>query len=166
MLFDRNIVEAVERLPKRSWQGTVFRHMFASFPPERENVRGARWNPPGTPAIYTSLTRDAAIAEADYYISLQPIRPSAARTVYRIDVNLNSVINLSDQGEVSRLGLDLSNSTLSHELCQPIGGAIEWLGNDGVLVRSVRSDGINLVIFPNRVSRDYRFEVIDSEEVF
>ena len=79
--------------------------MFAAFPPERENVRGARWNPPRTPAIYTSLSRDTVISEADYYIGLQPIRPSARRIIYRIEVALNSVLDLSDLPILFKIGL-------------------------------------------------------------
>ena len=68
MVPNREIIEAIERCASSAWQGTVFRHMFARFPPDRENVRGARWNLAGTPAIYTSLLRETAISEAEYYI--------------------------------------------------------------------------------------------------
>jgi len=140
--------------------------MFASFPPERENVRGARWNPPEIAAMYTSLARDIAIAEADYQINLQPIRPRARRVVYRIEVALNSVIDLSDSLSLSRLGLnEESLASIEHSGCQGIGGAVEWLEHDGLLVPSARAEGVNLVIFPNRKKPNYRFEVLDSEEL-
>lgn len=144
----------------------MFRHMFAAFPPERENVRGARWNPPQTPAIYTSLARKTAIAEADYYIGLQPIRPSARRIVYRIEVTLNSVLDLSDSQTLSELGLnDDLLASIEHSNCQMIGGAVEWLEHDGLLVPSARAEGVNLVIFPNRKKPDFQFDVLDSEEL-
>jgi RES domain-containing protein len=54
--------------------------MFGDYPPDAENTRGARWNPPGVAAIYTSLARDGALAEAEYQIAVQPIRPRARRT--------------------------------------------------------------------------------------
>ena len=39
------------------------------------------------------------------------------------------------------------------------------MGHDGLLVPSVRSEGVNLVIFPDQKNSEYRFEVLDSEEL-
>lgn len=166
MVFDRETIQALEQFAPTPWEGVVFRHMFASFPPERENVRGARWNPPQIPAIYTSLIRETAIAEADYYINLQPIRPRARRIVYRIQITLNSVLDLSDLPTLSTIGLnEESLASIDHSDCQRVGGAVEWLGHDGLLIPSARTDGANLVVFPNRKKPDYRFDVLDSEEL-
>ncbi len=96
MIYDRELLAKLDGLRANQWHGEVFRHMFGDYPPERENQRGARWNPPETPAIYTSLTRDVALAEADFQISLQPVRPRARRTIYRIRVTLSSVIDVSE----------------------------------------------------------------------
>lgn len=68
--------ELVDRLRPAGagpWTGRVWRHMFADYPPEAENTRGARWNPPGLAATYTSLTSVGVVAEADHQIALQPI---------------------------------------------------------------------------------------------
>jgi RES domain-containing protein len=166
VVFDRETIQALEQFTPAPWEGIVFRHMFASFPPERENVRGARWNPPEIPAIYTSLARDIAIAEADYYINLQPIRPTARRFVYQIEVVLNSVLDLSDSSILAGLWVnEESLASIDHSNCQGIGGAVEWLGHDGLLVPSARAEGVNLVIFPNRKKPNYRFDVLDSEEL-
>lgn len=166
MIYDRKTIETVERFPSAPWEGVVFRHMFGDFPPERENSRGARWNPPETPAIYTSLQRDTALAEADYYIGLQPIRPRAIRRIYRLSVALNSTIDLSDWDQLAKLGVRKGSfKSIDHADCQIIGGAVEWLRHDGLLVPSARAEGINLVIFPNRQTPDYRFEVLGSEEM-
>lgn len=166
MVFDRDTIQALEQFTPAPWKGIVFRHMFAKFSPERENVRGARWNPPQTPAIYTSLVRETAISEADHYIGQQPIKPRARRIVYRIDVTLNSVLDLSNWTALSRLGLNEGSlSSIDHSNCQAIGGAVEWLEHDGLLVPSARAHGVNLVIFPNRKKPDYRFDVLDSEEL-
>jgi RES domain-containing protein len=140
--------------------------MFGTFSPERQNSRGARWNPPETPAIYTSLTRETVLAEADYYINLQPFRPRAVRKIYRIDIALHSVLDLSSWESLASLGIDRSAfSALNYIGTQMIGGAAEWLKHDGILVPSARGPGINLVIFPNQQSQDYRFQVLDVEEL-
>ena len=160
MIYDRALLEKLDRFLARPWPGEVFRHMFGDYPPERENQKGARWNPPETPAIYTSLTRDVALAEADFQISLQPVRPRAKRTIYTIDIVLASVIDLSDRSLLPELGITEEDlGSLDHQACQQVGGAIAWLGNDGVLVPSARADGVNLVIFPNQQKIDYKFRV-------
>lgn len=140
--------------------------MFGDYPPERENQRGARWNPPETPAIYTSLTRAVALAEAEFQIALQPVRPKARRTVYRVGVTLSSVVDLSDRSRLRILGISEDDLTsLDHRACQRVGGAVEWLGNDGLMVPSARADGANLVIFPNQQKSNYEFRVMSSETI-
>lgn len=166
MNYDRQIVARLEEFNPQVWEGVVFRHMFGSFPPERENIKGARWNPPETPAIYTSLARETALAEADYYISLQPLRPTAIRKIYRINVALRSVLDLSRWDSLAAFGIDRKSfSAFDYSDTQMIGGAAEWLEHDGILVPSARGFGVNLVIFPNQQSQDYRFETVDFEEV-
>jgi RES domain-containing protein len=106
VVYDRKLVAALESLNPVPWEGMVFRHMFDPFPPERQNSRGARWNPPEVPAIYTSLQRNTALAEADYYVDLQPLRPKATRRIYRLEVALLSVLDLSEWKLLRSLGVD------------------------------------------------------------
>ena len=166
MIYDRELLDKLDDLRADQWQGEVFRHMFGDYPPERENQRGARWNPAETPAIYSSLTREVALAEADFQISLQPVPPTATRTIHRIGVVLSSVIDLSDRTRLVELGISEEDlASLDHRACQRVGGAIAWLGNDGLLVPSARADGLNLVIFPNQQKADYEFRVLTSEVI-
>ncbi len=166
MIYDRKIVARLEDCTPKAWEGTAFRHMFATFSPERQNSRGARWNPPETAAIYTSLTREIVLAEADYYINLEPFRPKVVRKIYEIDIGLHSVLDLSSWDSLAALGVEKSAFSVSDYACtQMIGGAAEWLKHDGILVPSARGHGINLVIFPNQQSQDYRFEVLGVEEL-
>lgn len=166
MIYDRELLDKLDQVRANPWRGEVFRHMFGEYRPERENQSGARWNPRETPAIYTSLSRAVALAEAEFHIGLQPIRPTAKRTLYRISVALGSVIDLSDRDRLATLGIsDAEITFLDHRSCQNVGGAVEWLGNDGLLVPSARADGVNLVIFPNQQKSDYEFRVIDFEVI-
>jgi RES domain-containing protein len=163
VIYDRELLAKLDELRANQWHGEVFRHMFGDYPAERDNQQGARWNPAETPAIYTSLTRDVALAEADFQIFLQPVRPRARRTIYRISVTLSSVIDLSDRTRLAALGISEEDLvSLDYRSCQHLGGAIAWLGNDGLLVPSARADGVNLVIFPNQQKSDYEFLTIDS----
>ena len=166
MIHNRELIGALSRVQPKQWAGTVFRHMFAGFLPERENRSGARWNPPETPAIYASLDRATALAEAEYYINLQPLKPNAQRLLYRISVTLSSVLDLSDWELLRTLGVEKAGfATTDYSACQKVGGVVEWLRHDGMLIPSARKDGINLVIFPNQRKPDYHFEVIGSEEI-
>ena len=72
MIYSRDLVSQLEALGNAPMETTVYRHMFGSSSPDRENITGARWNPPNTRAIYCGLTKEACLAEANYYIDLQP----------------------------------------------------------------------------------------------
>jgi RES domain-containing protein len=165
MIFERQTIEALERLQTSPWEGTVFRHMLAEFEPDRENVKGARWNPPECPAIYTSLERKTCIAEADYHLGLQPVPITVKRSVYRIKVVLQNVLNMSQWTILKQLGVTREDfAGTEFETQQEIGGAAEWLKHDGILVPSARASGANLVIFPRQQTPEYyQFLVLDRE---
>jgi RES domain-containing protein len=140
--------------------------MFGTSAPSRSNTSGARWNGPPLEAIYASRERETALAEAEYYISLQPLRPEAKRKLYTIRIALNSVIDLSVPGVLAQVGIDdaVLRGT-DHGRCRLIGSAVNWLGHDGLLVPSARrDDGTNLVIY----QQDFlaaEFEVIGEEVI-
>ena len=165
---DRDLLDALAWISPSSWHGTVYRHMFAKYPPERENIGGARWNPPEVPAIYTSLSRGTVLAEAEYQISMEPLRPRVRRTIYQIEVTLSSVLDLSSPVLLKSLGLPLTDiAAIDHASCQRIGGAVEHLGHDGLLVLSGRAiGGVNLVIYPNRQTAEYSFRIIASDVIY
>jgi RES domain-containing protein len=166
--YDRDVLQALARFPAIKWEGIVYRHMFANYPPDRENTLGARWNPPEVPAIYTSLSRDTVLAESEYQISLEPLRPRAKRILYQISVVLSAVLNFSSRDALNRVGLSTDDvSSMDHSSCQAIGGAVEYLGHDGLLIPSARDiNGTNLVIYPNRITREYEFEIVGREIIF
>jgi RES domain-containing protein len=166
VIYDPEIIDRLQEFEARAWQGIVFRCMLSEFPPDRENSRGGRWNPPETRAIYTSIDRKTVLAEAEYYLRVQPVIPKVARTLYEIDIALSSVLDLSKWNILATLGLKKSSASSSdYAAFQMVGGATEWLGHDGILVPSVRSSGRNLVIFPNRQTTNYRFEVVGAERL-
>jgi RES domain-containing protein len=163
MVHDPDILNLLESLQIEQWRGTVFRHMFADFPPTRINENGARWNPPGVGAIYTSTDRATVIAEAEHRISLEPLRPRAKRTVYTLDVQLGVVVDLRDRQNLIKAGISAGMLIqLDFGPCQAIGAAVRFLGADGLLVPSARNEGTNLVIYPRE---DIELEVISSEVI-
>ncbi len=164
MFYDHELLDALQSLGSVDWQGLVYRHMFANYHPHLENRRGARWNPPDVPAIYTSLERQTVLAEAEHHIASQPLRPRAARTVYTMRASLSSVLDLRDPDILARVGLQLQSLVdTDWSRCQLVGGATEFLGHDGLLIPSARAQGTNLVIFPNRRDPAEELEIIDKE---
>lgn len=149
MIHDPALLDALERFDTERWEGRVFRHILGSAPPELANVRGARWNPPGTSALYASLTEATAKAEGDHLIDMQPVPPRASRTIYELDVSIANLLDLTDAARLAAIGItEEILDSIPWEQCQRIGGAVAWLHHDGLLIPSVRdSEGSNLVIF-------------------
>lgn len=149
MIHDPALLDALERFDTEPWQGHVYRHILGSAPPELVNERGARWNPPGTPALYTSLAETTATAEGDHVIAMQPVPPRATRTIYELDISIENLLDLTDAGRLAAIGITEEDfESIPWEPCQRVGGAVAWLGHDGLLIPSVRdSGGSNLVIF-------------------
>ncbi len=164
MAYPPTLLDALHAIVPAPWAGKAFRHTFADYAPDVENTRGARWNPPGIAAIYTSLTREGVLAEAEHQLSIQPIRPRVTRTIHTLDISLSSVLDLADIDLLTRLGVkpaELGADEMS--ACQELGGAAQWLDHDGLLIPSARSEAVNLVIFPANRGPEARFKVTASE---
>jgi RES domain-containing protein len=166
VVYDEDLLHALEDAPHGPHVGDVFRHMFADYSPLLANTTGARWNPPGVPAIYASLDRETALAEAQYRISLEPFRPRAKRTLYRLAINLSNVVELVDIDRLTGIGITEAELTdFSFAACQQVGGAVAWLGHDGLIVPSARNDGLNLVIFPTSLRPTDGVEISGQEDI-
>lgn len=166
MLYDEQLLERIASLGVRSWDDNVFRHMWAELQPDRENTVGARWNPPEVPAIYTAESRDVALAEAEYQIGMQPIRPKAKRTIYTIRARINGVVDISSRDIWTSLGIREEDLTdVEQRVCRLVGGAAHHVGCAALIVPSARARGRNLVIYPNRAAETggYSFEVLSAE---
>lgn len=147
MVPDQRLVGILRRFDARAWSGEVWRHTFADLPVDRPNTRGARWNPAGVPALYASLDRATALAEAEHMIAMQPLRPRVRRSIHRLHVDLPRVVDLTAPGVLRRLGVD-ARALASDDFtrCQAVGAAAAALGLDGIVVPSARSAGHNVVI--------------------
>ncbi len=146
--------------------GVVYRHMFARLQPTLENTGGARWNPKGTAAIYTSLERETALAEAEFRMALYPVRPSKGRTLYELRVRASRVVDFRAPELLAELGLtpERLQDPDDYRLCQEVGGGVAFLGCGGLLVPSARrSGGTNLVIYPVRPPSDAEIEILRTE---
>lgn len=139
--------------------------MFNDNPPELSNTRGARWNPAGLAAIYTSQERDTAIAEGQHAIDSQPLRPKARRYVYELRVSAHKVLRITD-ADLSVLGLDEGAlNSPDFTTCQRVAAHAAFLEYDALIVPSTRADGTNIVIFVNELAADAIFERVGVEQI-
>jgi RES domain-containing protein len=159
MIFEESLLKALEDRGTVPLSQIVWRVTISGQPPLRPNVRGARWNPADTAALYTSLDDVTARAEWEYLVDMQPVRPRGDLVVSRIDVRLKSVVDLADT-EILRRQFGLELASLPEDVsgylsCQQIGGAAAFLGRSAVLVPSLRhTKAVNLVIFTTNVTTD------------
>ena len=166
MVYDPSLLDRIESLDERPFDGVVWRHMFAGLDVARANTRGARWNPRGVAAIYTSLDRGTALAEGDYVVASQPVPPRTTRQLYEVHVTLVRIVELTDRRLLRELGVtEVDLESRDHAVCRTVGGACHWLGLDGILVSSARASGTNLVVFADRMDVDAALEVRSREEV-
>lgn len=165
-IHDPELLDALERLGSEALESaTVWRHMFNDNPPELSNTRGARWNPAGLAAIYTSEHRGTAIAEGQHAMDMQPIRPTAKRFVYELRVSAKKALRIR-RSDLPTLGLDESDlESTDFSACQRVGAHAAFLEYDAIIVPSARAEGANMVIFVNELAADAVFERVDQEEV-
>lgn len=166
MTHDPKLLDYLETLPTMIWSGQVFRYVPDGRQPEKENTHGARWNPTGIGALYTTLEVETARAELGFHLSALSPRPSrAAFTVYTVAVVVTNVVDL--RAERMRAAVGLSAAALEADdqaVCRSIGAACHWLKIGGLLVPSARRrDGNNLVIFGANQTEDFEFQLVVSE---
>jgi RES domain-containing protein len=165
MLFDQDFLDALEAVESQSWGGEAWRFVLGETDPFQPNTRGARWNPPDTAALYTSLEKTTVLAELDHVRHLQtpPLRRELF-VLHTIRTQVTKMLDLSDRDLLARLGIDDSELSSDNQIaCRRVGGAAAWLGHDGILVPSARADGMNLVVFVNTQHPDLPLELVSSE---
>jgi RES domain-containing protein len=119
---------------------------------------GGRWDDGSFDVLYTSETREAAIAERQFHLYQgQPIPPSKVRyELFELRVSLEAVMVFEDLNALGALGLEVARyGQLSYvermqeyPRSQEIAEACSFLGADGILVPSARQPGANnLVVF-------------------
>jgi RES domain-containing protein len=165
-IHDPELLDAIESLGAEALDDLiVWRHMFNDHPPELANTRGARWNPPGLAAIYSSEERDTAIAEGQHAIDVQPLRPRARRYVHQLRISAKKVLRIG-RSDLPILGLDTADlNSADFAACQRVAAHAAFLDYDALIVPSARADGSNVVIFVNELAADATFERVGVEQI-
>lgn len=152
MIIDHVLIDRLEELGARAWHKPVWRHFFANRNPLAPSRAGGRWAPPAQFAVlYTSLTRDGAVAEGSHVIAQYSIPPSVPRYLCRIAVRLQRVVDLMSFATLEQLGVDTTSFAREWGRCPEIGAAANFLGYQGLVVPSARSRRGNLVILMDQL---------------
>ena len=164
---EARIAEVLRALPLISADRYVTRFIYEAHRGTALEVIGAlrmggRYNPPGVPALYTSLRRVTALAEATHrFEDDDPIRPMAMLSVYVGSTNIADLTQAAalralgtNRAELSVHRLDWSHGT---DASQILGRVAHTTGRiHGLLVRSrVLPQEKNLVLFPDRLGMSY-----------
>lgn len=133
---------------------------------------GGRFNPPGTPALYLSLTYETAVLEASqgFKNKMQPL------TIVQYEIDCDDIIDLTDSAERQRLGVAERDIGCSWLLLALRGARVpSWQvaerlkseGIAGILVRSFAPGAtranVNLVLWRWSRRRPHRVRAIDDE---
>lgn len=113
--------------------------------------------------LYTSVSRDGALAEADHLISQYSIPPSVSRNVAYLHVELEKVVDLTVDNRLIRLGVDLTSYTVDAGRCPEIGAAVNLIEYQGILAPSARYQGNNLMIFTERLNDNCTLKINSTE---
>lgn len=166
MQHDGALLERLERLPKESFAGEVFRATRRNLDPLQPSTSGGRWMPRDVaPILYTSLKREGALAEIVFHWSQLNPMPTRPVVVHMLAVLTHRTLRLV-RADLAALGVASDEyARVNPERTQQIGAAIDYLGCDGLIAPSARWPCDNLILFTQRFSGDCKLELREQEEV-
>ena len=107
-----DLVERITTAPRLRYQGLGYRQQAPTYDPlsgEGARIHGGRFNPPDSfPVLYLCSTPGCAAAEFMRTTQRHPLGAAAflPRVLYRYDVDLTAVLDLTDEGTIDHLQLD------------------------------------------------------------
>ena len=155
---DQSLLDALEAVPIAPFEATVWRSVRAGQDPLVCGRPGGRWDDGTLDVLYTSETREGALAERRFHLFQgQPFPPSRVRyEMFELVVSLAAVMRFADLQALAAVGLRLAGygrlSYLEREQeyprSQEIAEACAFLGADGLRVPSARDTAQgNLIVF-------------------
>jgi hypothetical protein len=161
---DKALIDAVEALPARVFEGSVWRVVREGRDVLMPSAAGGRWDDATFEVLYTSQTADGATAELYFHLSRgQPVIPS--RVTYRLfelQVRVERALHLRDLDALARLGLETArygalsyaDRVQEYPRTQEIAETAHFLGFDGLVVPNARWDCLNVILFTDHIAPD------------
>lgn len=156
--IDEDLLDAINAIGPTVWSERCFRYTSARRDPlsgEGARLFGGRWNPPDLfPVVYLAVPEVACMHElekaaADNHLDVAT-QLQVPYTLHTIRVDEVEVLDLRDERNQLRLGLDSADFSGPHDVCQPIGHAAWFLEFHGVLAPSATGPGLTLALFEHR----------------
>ena len=154
---DNHLLDALEKLPPRAFEGSAWRVVRDGRNALQCSAVGGRWDDRSFEVLYTSARADGAIAEMYFHVARgQPVIPSQVRyRLFELNAALSSCLRIASLTELSSLGLptaafgQLSYAERDQEYprTQEIAEAAHFIGRDGLVVPSARSEWPNVIVF-------------------
>jgi len=168
------LLDAIEAETPVGFSGQVWRVVTDGFEPLRPSRAGGRWDDGSFDVLYTSASRDGALAESWFHAAKgQPIIPSKiAKRLYQIKADLHRVLDLSSKGKLASFGVNMAaygrlsymQRVEEYPALQQIGEVAFFHEYQAVIVPSARWPGSNVVIITEHVALA-QLEIVASEPV-
>ena len=156
------LLDAIESETPISLNTQLWRVVTDGRDPLSAGRSGGRWDDGSFDALYTSSERDGALAEAWFHAARgQPIPPSKpAKRIHQINAELKRVLDLSAEGRLAALGLDMRRyGQLSYvqrgaeyPTTQQIGEVAFFYEYEAIVVPNARWPTSNVVILTEHAS--------------
>jgi RES domain-containing protein len=153
---DNRLLDAIDALPSASFSGTAWRVTREERDPIQCSAVGGRWDDRSFEILYTSTKADGAIAEMYFHVSRgQPVIPSQVRYhLHELRIRLAGCLKLT-LDLLQELGfrtaafgqLSYFEREQEYPRTQEIAEVAYFLGRDGLIVPSARSEHENLIVF-------------------
>lgn len=165
-VHDRELLDILDELEPETFSGTVWRTTWKGRDPLLGGKGGGRWSPDNSfEALYTSLDKNVSLAELYFHLSRAPVFSSRVVVISQLQVDSVEVLNLNDK-TLNSLGIeDTRANNVDYALTQAIGAAANFLEYQGILVPSARREGVNLMLFPERLDLNNSLVVKDEQDI-
>ena len=153
---DIAIVDAIDAFARTPFNGKAWRVCREGRDPLQGAPSQSRWCNGTFDILYTSATREGAVAEIYAFLNLQPVFPSKLRYfAHELAVQVDRALHLADLVTLQQLGVDTSRyRERGYARTQEIADAAYFLNFDGLIAPSARSDCMNIMLFTDKLAAD------------